>query len=103
MDRELVAHQISPVGEAPASEDADDHFIEEARDFLARFGVNRGVLDPDADLVASGVLDSLLLLAFFAFVQEKRGPDAKFDPQDVVAMRTLRRAGEFARGARTGR
>ncbi len=103
MDRELVAHRITPVAEALVSEDADGDFIEEARDFLARFGVNRAVLDPDADLVASGVLDSLLLLAFFAFVQEKRGPDAQFDPQDVVAMRTLRRASEFARCAGTGR
>ena len=103
MDRELVPPQITRFAEVHGSEDADSDFIEEARNFLTRFGVNRAVLDPDADLVASGVLDSLLLLAFFAFVQEKRGPDAKFDPQDVVAMRTLRRAGEFARCAGTGR
>lgn len=63
-----------------------------ARRFFAKLGVNAAGLDPDLDLVAGKVLDSLLLLAFLAFVEEQRGPDAELQPEDIAGIRTLRTA-----------
>jgi hypothetical protein len=101
MDHQLAVNEIAPGAETRAFDgadaDADAEFIEKARDFLAKFGVNRALLDADVDLVDAGILDSLLLLAFFAFVEEQRGQDAQFDPQDVMAIRTLRGASALAR------
>ena len=70
----------------------DDDFIARAQYFLIGLGVNPASLDPDVDLVAAGVLDSLLLLAFLAFVEEQRGHEAALQPEDVAAVRTLRTA-----------
>src|SRR5262245_7106981 len=57
-----------------------DEFIARAQRFLTGLGVSPAALDPDADLVATGVLDSLLLLAFLAFVEEQRGHEAPIQP-----------------------
>jgi hypothetical protein len=97
MDHQLAVNEIAPGAETRAFDGADAEFIEKARDFLAKFGVNRALLDAGVDLVDAGILDSLLLLAFFAFVEEQRGQDAQFDPQDVMAIRTLRGASALAR------
>lgn len=101
MDHEVALDQITPGAPTSVSDSADAEFIERARDFLARFGVVRVALDPDVDLVDAGVLDSLLLLAFFVFVNEQRGRDAQFDPQDLTAIRTLRGASALARSRAT--
>jgi hypothetical protein len=70
----------------------DDEFIARAQRFLIGLGANPAALDPDVDLVATGVLDSLLLLAFLAFVEDQRGHEAELQPEDVAAVRTLRTA-----------
>ena len=101
MDQQLAVNEITPSPETRAFDGADAEFIETARDFLVKLGVNRALLDPDVDLVDAGVLDSLLLLAFFAFVEEQRGQDTQFDPQDVTAIRTLRGASALARSRGT--
>jgi hypothetical protein len=80
-----------------AGGDADAEFIARARHFLIELGVNPASLDPDVDLVDSGVLDSLLLLAFLAFVEEQRGHEAPLEPEDVVAIRRLRTASALVR------
>jgi hypothetical protein len=81
---------------------ADADFIERARQFLGRFGVNAAALDPDLDLIDAGVLDSLLLLAFLAFVEEERGHEAQLEPGDIVAIRKLRTASALVRSRPTG-
>jgi hypothetical protein len=79
--------------------DADAEFIARARHFLTGFGVNPAALDPDVDLVDTGVLDSLLLLAFLAFVEEQRGYEAQLQPEDIVAIRKLRTASALVRSS----
>lgn len=70
----------------------ESEFIARAQRFLTGVGVNPAALDPDTNLVDTKVLDSLLLLAFLAFVEEQRGYEAEPKPEDLVAIRTLRTA-----------
>lgn len=80
----------------------EEEFIARAQRFLAGVGVNPAALDPDVDLVEARVLDSLLLLAFLAFVEEQRGHEAQVRPEDIAAVRRLRTAYALVRsgGAR---
>lgn len=87
----------------PPADDPDAEFIERARRFLTAFGVNAATLDPDLDLIDAGVLDSLLLLAFLAFVEEQRGHEAPLEPEDVVAIRKLRTASALVRSSTLAR
>jgi hypothetical protein len=82
---------------------ADEAFIARARQFLSGLGINSSTLDSDVDLVVTGVLDSLVLLAFWAFVEQERGHQAEFQAEDVRAIRTLRTAARLARQGRSGR
>ncbi|WP_164019629.1 phosphopantetheine-binding protein [Pyxidicoccus trucidator] len=70
----------------------EGEFIARAQRFLTGLGVDPTALDPDTNLVDTRVLDSLLLLAFLAFVEEQRGYEAEPKPEDLVAIRTLRTA-----------
>jgi hypothetical protein len=88
----------------------ENEFITRAKRFLTGVGVSPALLDPDTNLVDAGVLDSLLLLAFLAFVEEQRGYEVEPKPEDMIAVRTLRTAyalvrspakgGDLERGAR---
>ncbi|RKH36778.1 phosphopantetheine-binding protein, partial [Corallococcus sicarius] len=70
----------------------ESEFIARAQKFLTGLGVQPAALDPDTNLVETRVLDSLLLLAFLAFVEEQRGYEAEPKPEDLIAIRTLRTA-----------
>jgi acyl carrier protein len=68
-------------------------FIERARRFLGEIGgVDSSAIDPDANLVDSGVLDSLLLIAFLAFVEEQRGYEMEIQEDDIKLLASLRTA-----------
>jgi hypothetical protein len=84
---------------APASVAiTEEDFIGRAKAFLHDVGgVATASIDSDTDLVEAGVLDSLLLIAFFAFVEELRGYEREIRPEDLWAVRTLRTAYALAR------
>ncbi len=76
----------------------EEEFIERARQFLSvTGGVDPAVIDPDANLVDKGVLDSLLLLAFLAFVEEQRGYEMELREEDMKLLARLRTAYTLAR------
>ncbi len=73
-------------------------FIERARGFLSEIGgLDSSAIDPDANLVDSGVLDSLLLIAFLAFVEEQRGYEMEIQEEDIKLLASLRTAYSLAR------
>ena len=55
----------------------EEVFIKRARTFFYEVaGVESASLDADANLVESGILDSLLLISFLAFIEKLRGVHA---------------------------
>jgi|HubBroStandDraft_3_1064219.scaffolds.fasta_scaffold66994_2 acyl carrier protein len=78
----------------------EEEFIARARRFLSEVGgKDASDLDPDANLVDSGVLDSLLLIAFLAFVEEQRGYEMDIQESDIKLLASLRTAYTLARPA----
>ena len=52
----------------------EEVFINRARIFFYEVaGVESASLDADANLIESGILDSLLLISFLAFIEKLRG------------------------------
>jgi acyl carrier protein len=82
----------------------EEEFIARARRFLSDIGgEDLTAIDPDANLVDNGVLDSLLLIAFLAFVEEQRGYEMEMREEDIKLLASLRTAYTLARpGARSG-
>lgn len=74
----------------------EPEFVADAQTWLRqRAGDDVGVVGPDVDLVRSGVLDSLLLVAFLTYLQDERGgplPMAADSGITVEDFSTLRRA-----------
>ena len=53
---------------------SEDEFVDQAHEFLQqRIGDQADGVEGDTELVASGILDSLLVLEFFFFLEEVRG------------------------------
>lgn len=76
----------------------EDEFIERARRFLSEVGGrDPGSIHPDDNLVDNGVLDSLLLIAFLAFVEEQRGYEMDIQEEHIKLLATLRSAYTLAR------
>jgi len=81
----------------------EEEFIARARRFLSEIGgKDPNSIDPDANLVDSGVLDSLLLIAFLAFVEEQRGYEMDVQEEDLKLLASLRTAYTLARPAARG-
>ncbi|HEX8245862.1 MAG TPA: hypothetical protein VF541_20275 [Longimicrobium sp.] len=77
---------------------SEEEFIQRARRFLHEIGgVDTSTLDADADLLTAGVLDSLLLVAFLAFVEEQRGAEVHVGPEEIGLLRTMRGAFSLVR------
>jgi acyl carrier protein len=73
-----------------AAKFTEDEFIASANTFLVGRLGDGATLDPDADLVGSGGLDSLAMLEFFFFVEEQRGEPidtAEFSLQMISSIR----------------
>jgi acyl carrier protein len=73
---------------------SEAEFVDRARDFL-RSRVGDDVvdgLDADSELVRSGVLDSLLVLEFFFFLEELRGASIPEGAVSTEALSSLRQA-----------
>jgi hypothetical protein len=78
---------------APTAPPREEEFIRRARRFLHEIGgVDTAELDLDADLLQARVLDSLLLVAFLAFVEEQRGAEVHIGPEEIGLLRTIRGA-----------
>ncbi|HEX2207986.1 MAG TPA: phosphopantetheine-binding protein [Longimicrobium sp.] len=76
----------------------EEEFIRRARRFLHEIGgVDTSALDVDANLLRAGVLDSLLLVAFLAFVEEQRGSEVHIGPEQIGLLTTLRGAWSLVR------
>jgi acyl carrier protein len=72
---------------------SEDEFVDRAHEFLQqRIGDQADGVEGDTELVASGILDSLLVLEFFFFLEEVRG--SAIDPEEVSveALSTIRNA-----------
>jgi acyl carrier protein len=76
----------------------EEAFINRARIFFYEVaGVESASLDADANLVESGILDSLLLISFLAFIEKLRGSQLEITPENVSAIASLRGAYAFVR------
>jgi aryl carrier-like protein len=76
----------------------EEVFINRARIFFYEVaGVESASLDADANLMESGILDSLLLIAFLAFIEKLRGSQLDITPENLPAISSLRGAYAFVR------
>jgi hypothetical protein len=74
----------------------EEVFINRARIFFYEVaGVESASLDADANLMESGILDSLLLIAFLAFIEKLRGSQLDITPENLPAISSLRGAYAF--------
>jgi acyl carrier protein len=75
----------------------EEVFINRARAFFYEVaGVDSASLDADANLIESGILDSLLLIAFLAFIEKLRGSQLEIARENLPAIASLRGAYAFA-------
>lgn len=71
----------------------EQQFFESAREFLReRIGDQAAHVDADTELVESGLLDSLLVLEFFFFLESTRGAAIEPGAATVEVLSTLRSA-----------
>jgi aryl carrier-like protein len=76
----------------------EEVFINRARMFFHEVdGVESASLDPDANLIESGILDSLLLISFLAFIEKLRGSQLDITQENLPAISSLRGAYAFVR------
>jgi aryl carrier-like protein len=76
----------------------EEVFINRARIFFHEVaGVESASLGPDANLVESGILDSLLLISFLAFIEKLRGSPLDITLENLPAISSLRGAYAFVR------
>jgi acyl carrier protein len=76
----------------------EEVFINRARGFFYEVaGVESASLDADANLIESGILDSLLLISFLAFIEKLRGSQLDITREDLPAISSLRGAYAFVR------
>jgi acyl carrier protein len=72
---------------------SEDEFVARAHEFLQlRIGDQANRVEGDTELVASGILDSLLVLEFFFFLEEVRGSAIDPEQVSVEALSTIRNA-----------
>lgn len=71
----------------------EEEFIARARVFLREIGgVDADSVDVDANLVETGVLDSLAIIAYVSFIEEQRGSEMEMGPEELRLLMTLRSA-----------
>jgi hypothetical protein len=76
----------------------EEVFINRARIFFYEVaGVESAALDADANLIESGILDSLLLISFLAFIEKLRGSQLDITRENLPAISSLRGAYAFVR------
>lgn len=81
----------------------EEVFINRARTFFYEVaGVESASLDADANLIESGVLDSLLLISFLAFIEKLRGSPLEITRENLPAIASLRGAYAFLRLQKPG-
>lgn len=72
-----------------------DEFIAEAKAFFeSRIGDEAAAITGDSDLVGSGIMDSLMLLEFFFFLEELNGSALDAESITTESLSTLN--GAFA-------
>lgn len=79
----------------------EEEFIERARGFLrAQVGDKASSVAADTELVTSGILDSLLVLEFFFFLEEVHGSAIDADQVSMASLSTLRSAYQLVAGTK---
>ena len=72
---------------------SEDRFLELSQEFLLeRLGDKAAHVDADTELVESGLLDSLMVLEFFFFLESVSGTTVKPEEATVQSLATLRGA-----------
>jgi hypothetical protein len=72
---------------------SESEFVDQALDFLrVRLGDRANGVNGDTELVSSGLLDSLLVLEFFLFLEDVRGSAIEPEKVSVDALSTVRGA-----------
>lgn len=68
-------------------------FVKQAKEFFrSRIGDAAEPLTEDTELVSSGLMDSLLVLEFFFFLEQFRGSAIESQEFSVASISTLRKA-----------
>ncbi|MEO7084790.1 MAG: acyl carrier protein [Gemmatimonadaceae bacterium] len=76
----------------------EEEFIARARRFLREIGGEKAdSVDVDANLIESGILDSLAIIAYVAFVEEQRGSELEMGPEELALIMTIRSAYQLVR------
>jgi acyl carrier protein len=84
----------------PSSVPTEEEFIARARQFLREIGGEKAdTVSADANLLESGILDSLAVIAYVAFVEEQRGSELEMGPEELALIMTLRSAYSLVRVA----
>lgn len=72
---------------------SEDRFLEMGQEFLQeRLGDKAAGIGADTELVESGLLDSLMILEFFFFLENVSGTVVKPEEATVQSLSTLRSA-----------
>jgi acyl carrier protein len=70
----------------------EGEFMTQARRYISdSLGKDGDAIDPDVDLIRTGILDSLLLISFLSFIETLRGEELSEIP-DLSGSFTLRSA-----------
>jgi len=77
-----------------------EEFVQAAREFLwDRIGEQSKEIEPDTDLIKSGIMDSLMLLEFFFFLEEKKGSALEASAVTNEALSSLENAYSLVAGS----
>ena len=91
---------MTPSSNPSNSIPTEEEFIARARQFLREIGGEKAdAVDVDANLLESGVLDSLAVIAYVAFVEEQRGAELEMGPEELTLIMTIRTAYALVRAA----
>jgi acyl carrier protein len=76
----------------------EEQFITSALQFLTEIGADTSEVEPDTNLLDSGVLDSLGTLAFLDFLEQQRDEEIDIEKLHLESIATLRNAYRFVLG-----
>ena len=73
----------------------EDEFIKTALRFLEEIGADAAAVKPETNLIDSGILDSLGILAFLDFLEQQSGESIEIDGMTIESISTLHNAYQF--------
>ncbi|WP_034260999.1 phosphopantetheine-binding protein [Actinospica robiniae] len=70
----------------------ETEFMEASKGFLEEIGADLSAVDPDTHLIDAGVLDSLAILAFLDFLENRCGGVVQIEQLEIDSIATLNNA-----------